>query len=121
MLQLDPARRGRKLTVDQKQHGATNESSSTSDLINLKLLSATLSTKFLEIQAIKEKLAFPIGQSGQSKISDFQQRITAKTNLIPENQLILTADGIEVLKSDLASKYIGMDLYLVPKCVDLIR
>jgi hypothetical protein len=98
MLQLDPARRGRKINAVQSTAGA-NES----DLLNLKLLSATLSTKFLEIQAIKEKLAFPIGQSGHSKIGDIQQRIAVKTGLIPENQLILTSDGVEISNTEIAS------------------
>lgn len=94
MLHLDPTQRGKKIGANE--------------IVDLKLLSATLSTKFLEIYAMKERIVFPVGESGKSKISDIQKKIALKNGLSPENQLLLTADGIEVNKWDVACKYLGV-------------
>lgn len=102
MLQLDPSRRGKKLsTVDDSE---SRSASPSVPVVGLQMLSNILSTKSLHIRTISKRLAFAIGKT--AKMSDIQQLIARDTGLPVDNQLILTNDGLEVSKDDLASKFV---------------
>src|SRR5665811_1879572 len=98
MLQLDPSQRGKRI----EESGG--KSSSSAETVNLKILEHFLATKFLHIHTAKKQLAYPIGS--HTTMSEIQQRISVETGLIAENQLILTIDGVEIQKTDLASKFL---------------
>lgn len=103
MLQLDPSRRGKKLSAAIDDSEGRSASPSV-PVVGLQMLSNILSTKSLHIRTISKRLAFAIGKS--AKMSDIQQLIARDTGLPVDNQLILTNDGHEVRKEDLASKFV---------------
>ncbi|ODN05987.1 hypothetical protein Ocin01_00720 [Orchesella cincta] len=118
MLQLDPARRGKKLSAPEEAE--SRSPSPCMPVVGLQMLSNILSTKVLHVRTISKRLGFAIGKS--TKMSDIQQLIARDTGLATDNQLILTNDGVEVTKDDLALKFVELtDLYLIPRSPELIR
>ncbi len=108
MLQLDPSRRGKKLSaVDDSE---SRSASPSVPVVGLHMLTNILSTKSLHIRTISKRLAFAIGKS--AKMSDIQQLIARDTGLPIDNQLLLTNDGLEVRKDELASKFVEVIILL---------
>lgn len=103
MLQLDPSRRGKKLSAPLEDPDSRSPSPSV-PVVGLQMLSNILSTKTLHIRTTSRRLGFAVGKS--TKMADIQQFVARETGLPVDNQLILTNDGVEVKKDDLGASFV---------------
>jgi len=114
MLQFNPSYRGKKVTDSSSETEVETETAlpvtSSPSIVSFKMLSNTLSTQFFQVHAPTKRIAFYVGTS--TKVSKVQEWIARDIGLAPENQLIITIDGVEVKGSDTAAAFIEVDIQM---------
>lgn len=104
MLQLDPTKRGCKISSPQE----LTESGREQNIYGLTSLPVMLRQKKLEMKTPIKRLGFVIGRS--TTILDIQNLLSRQLGLTVENQLILAIDGALVKGNELASKYTNVNV-----------
>lgn len=113
MLQLDPIRRGKKLSAPNESEDRS--ASPSVPVVGLQMLSNILSTKTLHIRTTSKRLGYAIGKS--TTIHDIQQFIARDIGLQVHNQLIITNDGVDVKNEDLAAKVAEASFLFLFSCL----
>ena len=103
LLQLDPAKRGKYVITSEEAKTGKGEICALSRLRNI------LNTKFLQIHTLTDRIVFAIGKS--TKISEVQLWISRTTGIHPDDQIILTVDGVGAQPNELAIKYMEVMNY----------